>query len=118
MIFFLMTIYFFYYYAGRATYSDKLFKFRNGQFEDLLSDELNVRRGVANGMAGRSVACVDRKVSEPINKISHLSMSCRFLNDSQFFPSLCCHLLLCREQAVTQSMWPTTQVATLVLTLS
>lgn len=52
--------------AGRATYSDKLFKFRNGRFEDLLSDELNVRRGVANGMAGRSVACVDRKVSRPI----------------------------------------------------
>uniref|UniRef100_A0AAV2LMU5 ASPIC/UnbV domain-containing protein n=1 Tax=Knipowitschia caucasica TaxID=637954 RepID=A0AAV2LMU5_KNICA len=47
--------------AGRATYSDKLFKFRNGRFEDLLSDELNVRRGVANRMAGRSVACVDRK---------------------------------------------------------
>ncbi|KAI1887030.1 hypothetical protein AGOR_G00201840 [Albula goreensis] len=26
-------------YSGRATYSDKLFKFRNGRFEDLLSDE-------------------------------------------------------------------------------
>ncbi|KAM6972503.1 cartilage acidic protein 1a [Aplochiton taeniatus] len=48
-------------YSGRATYSDKLFKFRNGRFEDLLSDDINVRRGVANGMAGRSVACVDRK---------------------------------------------------------
>ncbi|CAK6973494.1 cartilage acidic protein 1a [Scomber scombrus] len=48
-------------YSGQATYSDKLFKFRNGRFEDLLSDELNVRRGVANRMAGRSVACVDRK---------------------------------------------------------
>ncbi|XP_059205140.1 cartilage acidic protein 1a [Centropristis striata] len=48
-------------FSGRATYSDKLFKFRNGRFEDLLGDELNVRRGVANGMAGRSVACVDRK---------------------------------------------------------
>lgn len=48
-------------YSGRATYTDKLFKFRNGRFEDLLSDELNVRRGVANRMAGRSVACVDRK---------------------------------------------------------
>nr|XP_046262645.1 cartilage acidic protein 1a [Scatophagus argus]XP_046262652.1 cartilage acidic protein 1a [Scatophagus argus] len=48
-------------YSGRATYSDKLFKFRNGRFEDLLSDEINVRRGVANRMAGRSVACVDRK---------------------------------------------------------
>ncbi|KAM6940491.1 cartilage acidic protein 1a [Xenentodon cancila] len=48
-------------YSGVATYSDKLFKFRNGRYEDLLSDELNVRRGVANRMAGRSVACVDRK---------------------------------------------------------
>ncbi|KAM7393882.1 hypothetical protein PAMP_020718 [Pampus punctatissimus] len=48
-------------YSGRATYSDKLFKFRNGRFEDLLSDELNVRRGVTNRMAGRSVACADRK---------------------------------------------------------
>ncbi|KAK2919260.1 hypothetical protein Q8A73_003631 [Channa argus] len=51
-------------YSGQATYSDKLFKFRNGRFEDLLSDALNVRRGVANRMAGRSVACVDRKVSK------------------------------------------------------
>ncbi|XP_041961508.1 cartilage acidic protein 1a isoform X1 [Alosa sapidissima] len=48
-------------YSGRATYSDKLFKFRNGRFEDLLSDDLNQRRGVANKMAGRSVACVDRR---------------------------------------------------------
>ncbi len=50
--------------AGMAAYSDKLFKFRNGRFEDLLSDELNIRRGVANQVAGRSVACVDRKVSK------------------------------------------------------
>uniref|UniRef100_A0A3Q4C004 ASPIC/UnbV domain-containing protein n=1 Tax=Mola mola TaxID=94237 RepID=A0A3Q4C004_MOLML len=48
-------------YSGQAAYSDKLFKFRNGRFEDLLSDELNARRGVAKRMAGRSVACVDRK---------------------------------------------------------
>ncbi|CAL8331986.1 unnamed protein product [Merluccius merluccius] len=48
-------------YSGRATYSDKLFKFRNGRFEDLLGDAINVRRGVASRMAGRSVACVDRK---------------------------------------------------------
>ncbi|KAM4584965.1 cartilage acidic protein 1a [Odontesthes bonariensis] len=48
-------------YSGRATYSDKLFKFRNGRYEDLLGDELNIRRGVANHMAGRSVACIDRK---------------------------------------------------------
>lgn len=52
------------YISGKATYSDKLFKFRNGRYEDLLSDEVNVRRGVANRMAGRSVACVDRKVGE------------------------------------------------------
>lgn len=50
--------------TGQATYSDKLFKYRNGQFEDLLSDELNIARGVANRMAGRSVACVDRKVEK------------------------------------------------------
>ncbi|KAK1164479.1 cartilage acidic protein 1-like isoform X2 [Acipenser oxyrinchus oxyrinchus] len=48
-------------FSGLATYSDKLFKFRNGRFEDLLSDDINVRRGVANRMAGRSVACLDRK---------------------------------------------------------
>ncbi|XP_066549433.1 cartilage acidic protein 1 isoform X2 [Amia ocellicauda] len=48
-------------FSGLATYSDKLFKFRNGRFEDLLSDDINVRRDVANRMAGRSVACVDRK---------------------------------------------------------
>ncbi|XP_069576675.1 cartilage acidic protein 1a [Brachyistius frenatus] len=48
-------------YSGKASYSDKLFKFRNGRFEDLLSDELNVRRGVAHLLAGRSVACIDRK---------------------------------------------------------
>lgn len=48
-------------FSGRATYADKLFKFRNGRFEDLLGDDINIRRGVANHMAGRSVACVDRK---------------------------------------------------------
>ncbi|MBN3282608.1 CRAC1 protein, partial [Polyodon spathula] len=48
-------------FSGLATYSDKLFKFRNGHFEDLLSDDINVRRRVANRMAGRSVACLDRK---------------------------------------------------------
>ncbi|XP_033885959.2 cartilage acidic protein 1-like isoform X2 [Acipenser ruthenus] len=47
-------------FSGLATYSDKLFKFRNGRFEDLLSDDINVHRGVANRMAGRSVACLDR----------------------------------------------------------
>lgn len=50
--------------TGQATYTDKLFKFRNGRFEDLLSDELNIARGVANRMAGRSVACIDRKVDK------------------------------------------------------
>uniref|UniRef100_A0A8C6UHG5 Cartilage acidic protein 1b n=1 Tax=Neogobius melanostomus TaxID=47308 RepID=A0A8C6UHG5_9GOBI len=47
----------------RTTYSDKLFKFRNGRFEDLLNDDINLHRDVANRMAGRSVACVDRKGS-------------------------------------------------------
>lgn len=46
-----------------ATYTDKLFKFRNNRWEDILSDEVNVARGVANLFAGRSVACVDRTVS-------------------------------------------------------
>lgn len=48
-------------YSGQASYFDKLFKFRNGRFEDLVTDELNTRRRVAKKMAGRSVACVDRK---------------------------------------------------------
>ncbi|XP_051946216.1 cartilage acidic protein 1-like [Xyrauchen texanus] len=48
-------------FSGRATYTDKLFKFRNGRFEDLLNDEINEHRDVANRVAGRSVACVDRK---------------------------------------------------------
>ncbi|XP_074089292.1 cartilage acidic protein 1 isoform X1 [Macrotis lagotis] len=47
-------------FSGVATYTDKLFKFRNGRWEDILSDEVNVRRGVASRFAGRSVACVDR----------------------------------------------------------
>ncbi|XP_065153568.1 cartilage acidic protein 1 [Paramisgurnus dabryanus] len=48
-------------FSGRATYTDKLFKFRNGRYEDLLNDEINEHRDVANRVAGRSVACVDRK---------------------------------------------------------
>lgn len=44
-----------------ATYTDKLFKLRNGRWEDILSDEVN--RDVASRFAGRSVACVDRTVS-------------------------------------------------------
>lgn len=67
---------------GRATYTDKLFKFRNGRFEDLLNDEINEQRDVANRMAGRSVACVDRKVTgpnyiSPDESLRHLpSLSC------------------------------------------
>ncbi|TKC49153.1 hypothetical protein EI555_021627 [Monodon monoceros] len=49
--------------AGVATYTDKLFKFRNNRWEDILSDEVNVARGVASLFAGRSVACVDRRGS-------------------------------------------------------
>ncbi|XP_016394089.1 cartilage acidic protein 1 [Sinocyclocheilus rhinocerous] len=48
-------------FSGRATYTDKLFKFRNGRFEDLLNDDINEHRDVANRVAGRSLACVDRK---------------------------------------------------------
>lgn len=44
-----------------ATYTDKLFKLRNGRWEDILSDEVN--RDMASRFAGRSVACVDRMVS-------------------------------------------------------
>ncbi|XP_067393227.1 cartilage acidic protein 1 [Emydura macquarii macquarii] len=45
-------------FSGLATYPDKLFKFRHGRWEDVLSDEVN--RAVASRFAGRSVACVDR----------------------------------------------------------
>ncbi|KAJ8789368.1 hypothetical protein J1605_021895 [Eschrichtius robustus] len=48
---------------GVATYTDKLFKFRDNRWEDILSDEVNVARGVASLFAGRSVACVDRRGS-------------------------------------------------------
>lgn len=51
-----------FFYLGRATYADKLFKFRNGRYVDILNDEINEQRDVVNRMAGRSVACVDRKV--------------------------------------------------------
>uniref|UniRef100_A0A671EQ98 Cartilage acidic protein 1 n=1 Tax=Rhinolophus ferrumequinum TaxID=59479 RepID=A0A671EQ98_RHIFE len=47
-------------FSGVATYTDKLFKFRNSRWEDILNDEVNVARGVASLFAGRSVACVDR----------------------------------------------------------
>ncbi|XP_027528116.1 cartilage acidic protein 1 isoform X4 [Neopelma chrysocephalum] len=45
-------------FSGMATYTDKLFKLRNGRWEDILSDEVN--QVVASRFAGRSVACVDR----------------------------------------------------------
>ncbi|XP_032551219.1 cartilage acidic protein 1 isoform X1 [Chiroxiphia lanceolata] len=45
-------------FSGMATYTDKLFKLRNGRWEDILSDEVN--QDVASRFAGRSVACVDR----------------------------------------------------------
>lgn len=45
-------------FSGVATYSDKLFKFRNGQYVDVLSDEIN--ENIASYFAGRSAACVDR----------------------------------------------------------
>lgn len=53
---------------GVATYTDKLFKFRNNRWEDILSDDVNVARGVASLFAGRSVACVDRTVSAGIQE--------------------------------------------------
>ncbi|XP_039235132.1 cartilage acidic protein 1 isoform X4 [Pipra filicauda] len=45
-------------FSGMATYTDKLFKLRNGRWEDILSDEVN--QDMASRFAGRSVACVDR----------------------------------------------------------
>uniref|UniRef100_A0A8C4QEQ4 Cartilage acidic protein 1 n=1 Tax=Eptatretus burgeri TaxID=7764 RepID=A0A8C4QEQ4_EPTBU len=48
-------------FSGMASYADKLFKYRNGRWEDILSDDVNVRRGVTSWFAGRSVACIDRK---------------------------------------------------------
>ena len=46
-------------YAGQSSYGDKLFKYRNNQYVDLFSDELNRKLPVKN-FAGRSVACLDR----------------------------------------------------------
>merc|ERR1719419_952823 len=45
-------------YWGMATYPDKLFKWRNGRYEDIFSDQIN--EAVSSYSAGRSVACVDR----------------------------------------------------------
>ncbi|XDV50696.1 hypothetical protein PO909_019712 [Leuciscus waleckii] len=65
-------------FSGRATYTDKLFKFRNGRFEDLLNDDINENRDVANRVAGRSVACVDRKVT-PLLKFALSESFCHFI---------------------------------------
>jgi len=45
-------------YSGRASYPDKLFKWRNGSFEDIFSDTVN--KNVSSYSAGRSVGCIDR----------------------------------------------------------
>jgi len=45
-------------YSGQASYPDKLFKFRDGKYTDIFSDEIN--QGVSSYSAGRSVACIDR----------------------------------------------------------
>lgn len=46
-------------FGGKATYGDKLFKWRDGRYVDLFSDPGNQAIG-ATMYAGRSVACVDR----------------------------------------------------------
>ena len=46
-------------YAGFSSYPDKLFKWVNGNYVDLLSDSINVNVSAKN-YAGRSVACIDR----------------------------------------------------------
>jgi len=45
-------------YSGKASYPDKLFKWRNGKYEDIFSDEIN--EAVSSYSAGRSVGCIDR----------------------------------------------------------
>jgi len=45
-------------YSGKATYPDKLFKWRNGKYVDIFSDTLN--EAVSSYSAGRSVGCIDR----------------------------------------------------------
>ncbi|KAH9507300.1 Cartilage acidic protein 1 [Bulinus truncatus] len=46
-------------YSGPKIVKDKLFKWRNGRYEDLFVDDIN--KHVSSMFAGRSVACVDRK---------------------------------------------------------
>ncbi|CAL1540348.1 unnamed protein product [Lymnaea stagnalis] len=48
-------------YSGPKLVKDKLFKWRNGRYEDLFDDPAN--KDVSSMFAGRSVACVDRKGS-------------------------------------------------------
>jgi len=45
-------------YSGKATYPDKLFKWRDGKFVDIFSDRINL--AVSSFSAGRSVGCIDR----------------------------------------------------------
>ena len=63
------------YFLNTNTYSgasstgelDKLFRFNDesGKFEDILSKDYNI--GVLKNLAGRSVACIDRKGNKIIN---------------------------------------------------
>jgi len=46
-------------YAGRSAYGDKMFKFRDGRYVDLYSEDVN-QDLPAKEFAGRSVACLDR----------------------------------------------------------
>ncbi|CAC5422668.1 Cartilage acidic protein 1 [Mytilus coruscus] len=46
-------------YSELSSYSDKLIKWRNGQYEGILLDSINTNLQAKN-YAGRSVACVDR----------------------------------------------------------
>ncbi|KAK8741736.1 hypothetical protein OTU49_002364 [Cherax quadricarinatus] len=47
-----------YFLNSNQKYRDKLFKFRNGHYEDILADEIN--QDIASHLAGLSVACIDR----------------------------------------------------------
>ena len=61
-------------YSGRSTYSDKFFEWRNGRYEDIFLDDVNVNLP-AKKYAGKSVACLDRcgngKYSIIISTYSH-----------------------------------------------
>lgn len=47
-----------YFLNTNQVYSHKLFKFRNGRYEDILSDEVN--QNIASQLIGLSVGCIDR----------------------------------------------------------